>query len=232
MPNALNSAALKAKQRQLRDGFSSNVSLRIHRAISWLQGAEAARERKDLDAAFICCWIAFNAAYVQPSELHKDHPEREFFEWYFKEICAVDTRHVVYDAIWQRFSQSIRTLIDNRYVFAPYWRHQHGEPGFGNWASRFESERKMIHSALGRGDTVRVLTVLFDRLYVLRNQLVHGGATWRGEVNRAQVRDGDAIMAFLVPHFTDLMMDNPNQLWGVPPYPVQDAASDQRRDAG
>ena len=54
--------------------------------------------------------------------------------------------------------------------------------------------------------------MVFDRLYVLRNQLVHGGATWNSSVNRAQVRDGAAILGFLLPVFVDLMMDNPRRL--------------------
>jgi hypothetical protein len=46
-------------------------------------------------------------------------------------------------------------------------------------------------------------------LYFLRNQLVHGGSAWNSEESRAQVRDGAAILAFLMPVFVDLMMDNP-----------------------
>ena len=34
--------ALKAKQRRLRDGFDERLGLRVHRAISWLRGAEQA----------------------------------------------------------------------------------------------------------------------------------------------------------------------------------------------
>ena len=55
---------------------------------------------------------------------------------------------------------------------------------------------------------------------MLRNQLVHGGATWNSGVNRAQVRDGAAILSVLMPVFVDLMMDNPNADWGRPFYPV------------
>ena len=64
--------------------------------------------------------------------------------------------------------------------------------------------------------------MLFDRLYVLRNQLVHGGATWNSSVNREQVKDGANILSFLVPIFVDLMMDNPQTDWGAPYYPVVD----------
>ena len=69
---------------------------------------------------------------------------------------------------------------------------------------------------------MRVLTLVFDRLYVLRNQLVHGGSTWNSIVNRDQVRDGAAILSFLVPVFADVMMDNPDEEWGRPFYPVVD----------
>ena len=40
----------------------SPFTLRMHRALSWLQRAEAAGE--DDDVAFVCLWIAFNAAYA------------------------------------------------------------------------------------------------------------------------------------------------------------------------
>jgi hypothetical protein len=72
-------------------------------------------------------------------------------------------------------------------------------------------------------NTVRVLSILFDRLYVLRNQVLHGGATWNSSVNRNQVRDGARILGFLVPVFIDLMMDHPDEDWGAPHYPVVEA---------
>jgi hypothetical protein len=62
--------------------------------------------------------------------------------------------------------------------------------------------------------------VVFDRLYVLRNQLVHGGSTWNSSVNRDQVRDGAAVLGTLLPIFIDIMMDNPYRDWGRPFYPV------------
>ena len=222
LPEGLVSEVLKGKQRRLRDGFANDFSLRVHRAISWLKGAEAAVGRGDLDTAYICYWIAFNAAYARHATFHQHVAEREFFKRYFDLICSLDRQSVVYNAIWRRFSQSIRTFLDNHFVFAPFWRHQHGEAGFEDWPRWFGGERHQIGKALSSQDTAKVLTVLFDRLYVLRNQLMHGGATWQGSVNREQVRDGVDILSFLVPHFVDLMMDNPACDWGRPPYPVVD----------
>lgn len=62
--------------------------------------------------------------------------------------------------------------------------------------------------------------MLFDRLYVLRNQLMHGGATWDSGTNKDQLRDGAAILRNVVPVMAELMMDAPNCAWGVPMYPV------------
>ena len=47
------------------------------------------------------------------------------------------------------------------------------------------------------GDTRKALNILFDRLNVLRNQIVHGSATWKSGVNRDQVEDGARVMAVL-----------------------------------
>ena len=60
---------------------------------------------------------------------------------------------------------------------------------------------------------------MFDRLYVLRNQILHGGSTWNGSLNRMQVQAGALIMAFLVPLFVDLMLEHPIADWGSPYYP-------------
>lgn len=57
-------------------------------------------------------------------------------------------------------------------------------------------------------------------IYTLRNQLVHGGATWCGAVNREQVRDCANIMANLVPIIIEIVMDNPDENWGEVSYPV------------
>jgi len=60
----------------------------------------------------------------------------------------------------------------------------------------------------------------YGRLYVLRNQLVHGGATWASRVNRAQVRDGAAILDVIVPQILSIMLDHPEHDFSEVLYPV------------
>lgn len=57
-------------------------------------------------------------------------------------------------------------------------------------------------------------------LYTLRNQTVHGGATWNSAVNRDQMRDAVAFMSKFVPSIINIMMDSSNELWGEPCFPV------------
>ncbi len=216
----MNFPALKAKQREIRDGFPNDLSLRVHRALSWLRRAEMAGD--DHDAAFIFYWIAFNAAYADELGDADLESERSVFADYFHRLTSLDRDQRIYEAIWQRFSQEIRLLLRNKYVFQPFWRHQNGERRCESWEVAFERSKRRVGRALQECDTRTILSTLFDRLYVLRNQLVHGGATWNSGVNRNQVRDGARILAALVPVFIDLMMDNPNAPWGAPYYPVVD----------
>ncbi|KGJ02075.1 hypothetical protein SAMN04487972_1436 [Paracoccus halophilus] len=219
MSDSLTFHALKDKQRALRANFPENMSLRVHRAISWIGRADACG--KDDDARFLFLWIAFNAAYADEREIQeKPQGERAAFLEFFGRLAALDTERRIYKAIWQRFSGPVRMLFENRYVFNPFWQHHNGIDGFEDWEERFKSSAHAFAQAFQSGDSTRVLSFVFDRLYVLRNQLVHGGATWNSGVNRAQVRDGAAILAFLMPVFVDMMMDNPTGNWGRPFYPV------------
>ncbi len=208
-------------------GHRGNVlSLRLRRSLSWLTPAVA--QEDDPDSVFIFCWIAFNALYVEDSSGGRRDSERQIFDAYFSKIIGLDENNAVYSAIWQNFTGPIRVLLNNRYVFEPFWKHYNGVDGYENWETRFEASKRRVRSALATTDTVRVLTTMFDRLYVLRNQMIHGGATWDGSVNRRQVNDGAAIMAFLVPLFIELMMDNPKEDWGKPYYPSIDFDADRR----
>lgn len=221
--NPLDPETLKQKQRELRDGFPLPLALRVHRALSWLRRAE--NEKDDLDVRFILLWIGFNGAYAGDLDraLQSDGKvgsERERFDQFFAALVDMDAGNRIYNVIWERFSQEIRLLMDNKYVFAPFWKHHAGEFGGAGWEVSFDSAKRTANRALAEKNTVVVLSILFDRLYVLRNQLVHGGATWDSSANRNQVRDGASLLGCLLPVFIDLMMDNPDADWAMPMYPV------------
>ena len=213
----MNFAELKEKQRRLREQFSEPLGLRVHRAISWLGRAED--EGEDQDVQFILLWIGFNAAYA--GDLREELPgERSNFRNFFEALVSLDKSSRIYDLVWERFSQEIRVLLDNRYVFSPFWAHHNGQAGYADWESRLSHAKKIAAQAVMTKDTAKILMIVFDRLYVLRNQMVHGGATWNSSVNRSQVRDGVSILSSLLPIFIDIMLENHDYDWGQPLYPV------------
>ncbi len=170
------------------------LGLRVRRATSWLSRAEA--------------------------EMRDEPGDPGAAQRFFVKVCRLDRERVVYDAIWSRFSGPIRLLLDNPYVYKRYWMDRN-KPGGGGWQARFAARKERTHHALARQDTYAILCELFERLYVLRNQLVHGGATWNSRANRDQVKDGQAILATLVPHFISIMITNHEADWGRPHFPPE-----------
>ena len=161
------------------------------------------------------------AAYADGREFQGPAPgERAAFADFFTKMVRLDAGRRIYDKIWEGFAGSVRVLMQNRYVFNPFWQHHNGIDGYEDWEERFKASAGIFARSFAAQDTARTLSFVFDRLFVLRNQLVHGGATWNSAVNRDQVRDGAAILGFLMPVFVDVMMDNPHEDWGQPFYPV------------
>lgn len=214
----LDYATLKDRHRSARDGFPPALALRTHRALSWLQRAET--EVEDHDARFVFLWIAFNAAYANQISDRRDFTERRLLVGFLNRLIDSDSGHLLYQMVWKRYSASIRLLIDNRYVFQPFWDFVNGARTEAEWREKFVRSKAAAHRALGRMDTKKVFAITFDRLYVLRNQVVHGGSTWNSSVNRSQITDGARILGDIVPIIIHLMMEHPNQLWGDPCYPV------------
>ena len=198
-------------------------TLRMHRALSWLQRAEAAGT--DDDVAFICLWIGFNAAYAQDDGRSLvTQSEQQRFRGFMATLCRLDTDKALSGLVWQVFPGPIRVLLDNQFVFQPFWDAlNHPGPDGSSpsyWREDFDDARQRTHRALAAQDTARVLYEVFMRLYTLRNQLMHGGATWNSSVNRAQVRDGRSLLARMLPVMLGVMISNPASFQGRPFYPV------------
>ena len=201
-----------------------SLLLRLRRAISWWRRAEKEMEKEpeDLDARFIFLWIGFNAAYAKDPDAvngKKNFDTRKEFEGYFALLDSCDKEGRIHEAVSERFFQEIDLLLKNEFVFAPFWKHHNRIPGYENWKKRLQKSWDVVSSAQSKHNTPKILSVVFDRLYVLRIQLIHGGATWDSQFNRDQVRDGSKIMSWMLPIFIDLMLDNHNKDWGPPYYP-------------
>ncbi|MFC0820980.1 hypothetical protein [Moraxella marmotae] len=211
-------ATLKSQYQNGKSNRPDNLNLRLHRALSWLEKAQNCQG--DLDMQFISLWIAFNAIYAK--ELSDSSPDRASFESFLGRICQFDKSDKLYHLIWDKFTKSIRTMLDNRYVFAEFWAFHNGKISPKAWQEDFETSNKKAYFALANQDTDAILRVVFSRLYVLRNQIVHGGATYGSSVNREQLKDGCQILSDIIPVIIQVVLDNDDKDWGKPFYPVVD----------
>ena len=209
---------LKERQRRERDGFGESLTLRVHRALSWLDHAE--RMSSDKDAQFISLWIAFNAAYADKMDASNDRPEMTVLREFIERLCDFDMDKLLEGIIFREFRNSIQNLLENKYIYRPFWEFQEGKIDEQEWWLRFEGSNKRAKEAFHHKDAATVLNILFGRLYTLRNQILHGSATWNSNTNRSQLHDGVAILAKVVPSIIKIMMDHPNALWRAPSYPV------------
>lgn len=105
---------LKARHRLERDTHHVNLTLRVHRSLSWLQRAEQA---DDADGRFVFLWIAFNAAYATDIDENYRLSEQETFRAFLRKLCDLDQGRQIEKLVWSEFSGSIRVLLDNQSFF-------------------------------------------------------------------------------------------------------------------
>ena len=140
---------------------------------------------------------------------------------YFSRILALEHGRTIHRAVWQRFPNPIKAFVANQYVYWRFWEFQDEVDGAGDWVDRLEWDVKRVDGAIARqrtNETSAVLKVLFSRLYVLRNQLLHGGATWNSSVTRPRGDGRDHVLPGT--HLRYVMLRNPDAGLGQSNFPV------------
>lgn len=198
--------------------YPESMRLRLQRALSWLE--RAGREDADPDAQFVFLWVAFNAAYASEfSSLDDGGCERGRFSRFLGKLVALDDGKSLARLVFEQFSGPVRMLLDNHFVFEPFWRAVREHDPSERWKAAFTGSKKLALASIVAGDAATTLAIVLDRLYVLRNQLIHGAATWGGEINRGQVNDGVRIMRSMVPAILSIMINHPEAEFGDVAYP-------------
>lgn len=208
---------LKERQRSERKSYPENLSLRVHRALSWLYLAESCKN--DLDGQFIFLWLAFNAAYAQDlTSLHLS--EAATFSQFVSKICDFDHNQDLTKLVWDIYPISTGLLLDNPYVLQPFLDNQNGHDNAINRQEKFHNAKPQVNTALAKLHSIKVIELVLPRLNTLRDQIIDGGATWKSNVNNSQLHEGVILLNKLVPIIINVMMDHPEALWGEPDYPL------------
>ena len=139
--------------------------------------------------------------------------------WEGKLINGTFRTRVCWCNTWTKLR--VRLVLDNQYTYQGYWDYQNKKIGLDVCKAQLEQEKKKVAKALQQKHSVDILLVLFNRLYTLRNQLMHGGSTYKSSLNRKQLQDGCQILSALLPAFLYIALENADSLdLGKPFYPV------------
>ena len=213
---AFSAEYLKTKLKKVSETESQNDIIRLHRAISWVRCAEENTNNPDIK--FITLWIAFNACYADEEANLDSFTEKDQFKEFIKKLVNHDIEQLIFSILWKKFSGPVRLLIENRYAYKYFWVAKSDKNM--DWEKSFNNAIRKSGEYLANQEVDKLVEVVLDRLYTVRNQLLHGGATYNSKLNRSQVKDAGNILAFLVPIIIDIMVNNIGDDWGLIKYPV------------
>jgi hypothetical protein len=191
------------------------LTIRLHRAISWLKSAE--KQEGNLDIKFLSLWIAFNACYAVDINGFNSKPEKAKLRDFTSSLVEFD-RVRLYNLFWEKYSGPVRVLIENKFVFEKFWEYNRGEAE--DYLPAFNKSIATALNCLSKENIEGLLEIVLERLYTLRNSIVHGGSTFNSKLNRTQLKDACNIMQLLVPIIIDIMLENNEHDWGEIAYPV------------
>lgn len=206
-----------------RMSFDEPFRIRIHRALSWFKKAKELNSKGELDLSFITMWIGFNSAYgkdLSAAFISEHVMINEFFE----QILLLDTKNEISDILWVQSKSAVMSLIQNKFTFEKYWHFVNGKTDDSNWNEALNKSIIKANRLVAGKDTNVMLSMVLSRLYTLRNQLLHGGATFDSMLNRAQIEDALQLMFSIFPVIVQLMMEAPDKsVFGKPYYmPIKD----------
>ena len=146
--------------------------------------------------------------------------ERFAFQGFIEKLVSHDHDKLIYACLWQTYSGPVKALIKNPYVYSGFWQAKREDVNSEDWQAGFNQLSVSALNHLSRQNVPQLLSIVLDRLFVLRNQLIHGGATYASQVNREQVEDGAQLLASLVPIMIEIMLNAQQEDWGNIYYPV------------
>jgi hypothetical protein len=205
---------LKQNLRAHREDFTQVHSTRLHRSLSWLKAADDQLQAGNVDQGFINLWISFSACFYIEGE--------ESIAPFIEKLVALDDQQRIYACLWNEYSGSVKALIKNPYVFAEFWQTQRlkDEHAESTWRISFDQSSVEALNCLSRKKVAPLFSIVLDRLYVLRNQVLQGGATYQSQVNREQVGDGVTLLSNIMPIIISIMLNSSEEDWGNIAYPV------------
>jgi N-acetylglutamate synthase-like GNAT family acetyltransferase len=204
-----------AKERLIAIRPNHPTTVRVHRAFSWLARVEQIASGEDLDLALICRWVAFDSLYGQwDQKAGEPMPDRDCWRRFMDRVLALDSDECVSRTLLDHKRLTL-ALLDDQYLSDHFWvQPSDGRSGRARRA-KFEAQTWFLERRWAA-----ILDHLIDRIYLMRCQLMHGAATFGGNLNRDSLRRCSTMLAHLVQATLLVIVDQgADEDWGAMCYP-------------
>lgn len=184
--------------------------------MSWLERAEGL-DSGDLEGRFIFCWIGMNALYGRQDADHRPWGDRESLGTFLSQVWRLDHHGLLHRLLGKR-QVAVLNLIDSKYLSSRFWD--------GETAPAIRQVKQEVKAAIlgyQKADRLPILRLLFERLYILRNQVFHGASTKGSRLNRRTLQISAALLMDLLPTFLEIMIDaGVTEDWGDVSFPPRE----------
>ena len=211
-------------EEKFRIQFSGNLTAstqslidRVRRSLSWLRRATEVSD-EDLPPRFVDLWIALNALYGQ-ARYAKDFESRdkEDFGEFVQRLAELRSGQSQLGQLINRKHVQIqaRELIQNKHLWNEWWGKK-----LDKYRERSGKRLVQFEKSLKNDDAAAFLSHLFERLQVLRNQIVHGSSSASTRKSRDALYPAILLLEEIVPEFIQLMIREGQGIdWPPVPYP-------------
>lgn len=190
---------------------------RIRRSLSWLERA-ALTPRRDKPPRFVDLWIALNALYGVKPDRFPD--ERGNFRNFIRKLNRIDSRReFLVPSMSQGHIQNLSfELVDNQYLWREFWQKKSRELRENRIA-----DLKIARASLREKDVVKFYACVFERLYILRNQIFHGSSSATTKKSEDALKPAIIFLEETIPTFIRVMMNcGSGKDWPSLPFPGRD----------
>lgn len=194
---------------------NQSFSIRVWRSLSWLERAEGFVPA-DTEGRFISCWIALNALYGRLDDQHRPWADRDALKTFITHIWHLDARAELRQILGHR-QTAVLNLIEDPYLTIQFWENQ-SAPAI----RQAKKDAKDAILAFQKPNRLPVLRLIFERLYVMRNQVFHGASTKGGKLNRRALQASATVLMDLLPAMLEIMIEyGICEDWGRVCYPPE-----------
>lgn len=194
------------------------TNVRFHRACSWLQRAEQTSP-DDLDLALLSQWIAFNAMYGQWNHGEREPvPDIECWKHFLERMLDLDRGNQVRDVLSDH-KPLVMLIFEDEFLSRFFWQEPTDKRANQSKKVKFEAQTWYLERRW-----LLILERLFERIYLLRCQLVHGASTFNSSLNRTSIRHCAQMMDHTLRAFLQIWIQyGADEDWGIMCYPPQNS---------